>query len=69
MGDGLDELPVGTRIRVAGTVDREVAEKLNKILADEKQRAKLEDRPLPDGSAILEMLLRKGIRAYEKENS
>jgi len=56
-----------TRLKIEGTVDQEVYNKVKEIFHAEIDEAHRNDRPEPSLSWILEMLLRKGIRAWEKE--
>jgi len=56
-----------TRIKIEGTIDRKVFEDFKEILAHELLEAKEADRVEPSVSHVLEMLLRKGIKAYKTE--
>jgi len=56
-----------TRLKIEGTIDKAVFEEFKHILAQEVQGAELEDRAEPTVSQVLEMLLRKGIKAYKTE--
>lgn len=58
---------IGTRFELRGTVDRDLFGDFNKILEEEQNRAIGADRAKPDRSAVLEMLLRKGIKSYRSE--
>ena len=51
------------------TVDQRLCEEIKRIHAEEVQRAKREDRVEPDWSNTIEMLLRKGARAYKSSFS
>jgi hypothetical protein len=56
-----------TRIKIEGTIDKTVFEEFKRIYELEIQKAEAEDRAQPSISHILEMLLRKGIKAYKLE--
>jgi len=56
-----------TRIKVEGTIDKRVFEEFKRIYELEIEKAEVEDKAQPSVSHILEMLLRKGIRAYKAE--
>jgi hypothetical protein len=56
-----------TRIKIEGTIDKAVFEEFKRIYELETQKAEAEDRVQPSISHILEMLLRKGIKAYRLE--
>lgn len=56
-----------TRIKVEGTIDRAVFEEFKRIYGLESERAEAEDKVQPTVSHVLEMLLRKGIKAYKME--
>ena len=56
-----------TRVRVEGTVAKSVLEEFRRICELEVQRAEAEDKWEPNASRVLEMLLRKGIKAYKAE--
>ena len=56
-----------TRIKIEGTIDKAVFEEFKGIYELEIQKAEAEDRVQPSISHILEMLLRKGIKAYKLE--
>ena len=59
------EVPPHTKVRIVATVDRKLCEEMELIHDKEVQRAKDEDRAEPDWSNTIEMLLRKGVRAYK----
>ena len=59
------EVPPHTKIRIVATVDRRLCEEMELIHEKEVKRAKEEDRSEPDWSNTIEMLLRKGVRAYK----
>jgi|GEM_PF-3568048 len=63
------EVAPNTKIRVVATVDRKLCEEMELIHKLEIQRARDEDRAEPDWSNTLEMLLRKGVKAYQKSAS
>ena len=54
-----------TKIKIEGTIDRKVFETLKDIYETEKREAEAEDKPEPSFSQMLEMILRKGIKAYK----
>jgi len=56
-----------TRIKIEGTIDRAVFEDFKEILRLELKDARETDRAEPSVSHVLEMLLRKGIKAYKTE--
>ena len=56
-----------TRIKIEGTIDKAVFEEFKRIYASEMEKAEGEDRTEPSVSHVLEMLLRKGIKAYKTE--
>jgi hypothetical protein len=58
-----------TRIKIEGTIDKTVFEEFKRILALEIEKAEAEDKVQPTVSHVLEMLLRKGIRAYKAEKT
>jgi hypothetical protein len=58
------EVPPHTKVRVVATVDRRLCEEMERIHMQEIEGAKAEDRVEPDWSNTLEMLLRKGAKAY-----
>lgn len=58
---------LNTRIKIEGTVDIAVFEEFKRIYELENEKAQAEDKVQPSVSHILEMLLRKGIRAYKTE--
>lgn len=63
------EVPPHTKVRVVATVDRELCQQMELIHEQEVKRAKDEDRTEPDWSNTIEMLLRKGVRAYRQRAS
>ena len=58
------EVPPNTKVRVVATVEKRLCEEMALIHEQETKRAKAEDRSEPDWSNTIEMLLRKGVRAY-----
>jgi hypothetical protein len=63
------EVPPNTKVRVVATVDRKLCEEMKQIHEQEIQKAKREDRAEPDWSNTIEMLLRKGAKAYKSSFS
>jgi hypothetical protein len=55
---------LNTKLKVEGTIDKRVFDDFKEIMEIEVEKAQEEDRVEPNVSNILEMLLRKGIRAY-----
>ncbi len=58
---------VMTRVKVEGTVAKSVFDEFRRIHELEIRRAEAEDKAEPSVSHVLEMLLRKGIRAYKED--
>lgn len=58
---------LNTKLKVEGTIDKSVFDDFKKIMEIELEKAREEDRVEPNVSNILEMLLRKGIRAYKAQ--
>jgi hypothetical protein len=56
-----------TRVKIEGTVSKSVLQELRHICELEAEKADLEDKVQPTVSHVLEMLLRKGIKAYKRE--
>jgi len=56
-----------TKIKIEGTIDRHVFESLKEVYETEKREAEAEDKPEPSFSQVLEMILRKGIKAYKSK--
>ncbi len=56
-----------TKIKVEGTIDRKVFETIKEIYELEKREAESEDKPEPSFSHVLEMILRKGSKAYKNK--
>jgi hypothetical protein len=53
-----------TKVKIEGTIDKRVFEEFKRIYGLEVERAEVEDRVQPSVSHVVEMLLRKGIKAY-----
>jgi len=62
-----EKVQLSTRIKIEGTIDRRVLDEFRRIYGLELERAGQADRVEPSVSHVLEMLLRKGIKAYRKE--
>jgi hypothetical protein len=60
------EVPPHTKVHVIATVDRKLCEEMEHIHELEIEQAKAEDRTEPDWSNTLEMLMKKGVRAYRQ---
>jgi len=60
------EVPPHTRVRVVVTVEKRLCEEIELIHEQETKQARDEDRVEPDWSNTIEMLLRKGVKAYKK---
>jgi hypothetical protein len=58
---------LNTKIKIEGTVDKKVFDDFKEIMEKELAEAREEDRVEPNVSNVLEMLLRKGIRAYKAQ--
>jgi hypothetical protein len=58
------EVPPHTKVRVAATEDKKLCREMQLIHEQELKRANDEDRAEPDQSNTIEMLLRKGVKAY-----
>jgi len=56
-----------TKIKVEGTIDRKIFEIIKEIYELEKREAEAEDKPEPSFSQVLEMILRKGSKAYKNK--
>ena len=56
-----------TRVKIEGTISKSVLEELKQICELEAEKAELEDKVQPTVSHVLEMLLRKGIKAYKRQ--
>jgi hypothetical protein len=55
-----------TRVRITVSLDKSLVEQMKLIHGDEEKKAKSEDRVKPCWSYTVEMLLRKGVKAYKK---
>ena len=62
-----DERPPDTKIRLAATITKEVVDQMKAIYDREVKLAADRDFPEPAWSTIVEMLLRKGLKAYKLE--
>ena len=58
-----------TRIKIKGTIDKTVFEEFKRICELEIANAEVEDKVQPTVSHVLELLLRKGIRAYKPQKT
>jgi hypothetical protein len=58
------EVPPHTKVRIVATVDKKLCKEMEFIHEQEVKRARDDDRSEPDWSNTIEMLLRKGVRAY-----
>jgi len=58
---------LSTKIKVEGTIDKKVFDDFKEIMEIEVDKARKDDRVEPNVSNVLEMLLRKGIRAYKAQ--
>jgi len=54
-----------TKIKIEGTIDRQVFINLKEVYETEKREAEAEDKSEPSFSQVLEMILRKGIKVYK----
>jgi hypothetical protein len=54
----------GTKIRIEATIDRELYHQIQKIIESERRTAQSRDWPELPISNVVEMILRKGVRAY-----
>jgi len=54
-----------TKIKIEGTIDKQVFVNLREIYELEKKEAEAEDKPEPSFSQVLEMILRKGIKVFK----
>ena len=59
-----EEEAYSTKLRVEGVVEKDVYEDFKKVYELECGKAAKNDRGKPSRSEILEMLLRKGLKAY-----
>lgn len=56
-----------TKIKIEGTIDRQVFMALKEVYEAEKREAEAEDKSEPSFSQVLEMILRKGLKAYKSK--
>ena len=61
------EVPPGTKIRVVATVEERIVREMRMIHDEETRLAQDGDRVEPDWSNTVEMLLRKGVKAWRME--
>jgi len=59
-----EEEAYNTKLRVEGVVEKEVYEEFKKAYNKECMLALKNDRSKPSRSEVLEMILRKGLKAY-----
>jgi hypothetical protein len=64
-----EDQPPNSRIRVAATIDDRLLAEMRRIHVIEVAEAKRCDRADPDWSNTVEMLLRKGVKAYKFSHS
>jgi hypothetical protein len=67
MYENKEEAPPHTKIRVVATIDEKLVAELKSIHQKEIKIANNEDRVEPDWSNTIEMLLRKGVKAYKSK--
>jgi len=58
------EVPLHTHVRLTVTIDEKVMARLKVIHEQELKRVEDEDRTEPDWSNTVEMIIRKGTKAY-----
>jgi hypothetical protein len=63
------EVPPHTKVRIVATIDRKLCEEIELIHDKEVKGAKNMDRSEPDWSNTIEMLLRKGVKAYKSSST
>jgi hypothetical protein len=56
-----------TKIRIEATVERELYQIIQGIIEEERRAAEAKDYPDIPISNVVEMILRKGVRAYQQE--
>jgi len=61
------EAPPDTKVRVVVTIDKKLCDNLKVIHEKEIEEAEKRDRVAPDWSNTVEMILRKGIKVYNRE--
>jgi len=59
-----EEEAYSTKLRVEGVVEKDVYEDFKRVYELECESALKDDRSKPSRSEVLEMLLRKGLKAY-----
>jgi hypothetical protein len=62
------ETPPNSKLAINVTIERSLLDEMKRIHAVETKRAEEEDRSLPDWSNTCEMICRKGVKTYKKEN-
>ena len=62
------EAPPHSKLAINVTIERSLLEDMKRIHDLEIKRARKEDRALPDWSNTCEMICRKGVKTYKKEN-
>ena len=67
--DDEEKAQLRTRIKIEGTIDKTIFEEFKRIYQLEIRKAEAEDKVQPSVSHVLEMLLRKGIKAYKAEKT
>ena len=60
-------IPPNTKIRVVATVEKRIVDEMRLIHDEELRAAEIVDRVEPDWSNTVEMLLRKGVKAWKRE--
>ncbi len=58
----------GTKVRVEATIDASLYREIQKIIEKEQKMAQERDWPEVPISNVVEMILRKGVRAYNTED-
>jgi hypothetical protein len=64
-----EEVPPQTKIRIVVTIDEKIVEEMRLIHEKEIKVAYEVDRVGPDWSNTVEMLLRKGVKAYKSRST
>ncbi len=59
----------GTKVRIEATIEAELYRELQRIIQLEQKQARERDWPEVPISHVVEMILRKGVRAYKLEKS
>lgn len=57
----------GTKVRIEATIEAELYREIQKIIEREQKQARERDWPEVPISHVVEMILRKGVRAYREE--